>query len=83
MKPSVPSRIEWPTAAVLIAAVLTIGAAYLFAEDGRTELIAGIGTVSTAVLALMERMVREKKSGSRDTEADGADRARDDWDDDE
>lgn len=65
------ARIQWPTAAILIAALVLIAAAYLFgprlgvSPDAQKMLVGGIGAVGAIVLAIMRGVL------SRDDDHDG------------
>lgn len=49
--------IRWPSAAVLIAGIVTVAAVYVYVPDHRTEIALGVGGLFTVALAFMRRIL--------------------------
>lgn len=56
------SRISWPTAAVLVAIIAAIVAVWVTGPEHRGDILAALGILGPALLALMRPMLRGGES---------------------
>lgn len=48
--------VRWPTAALLMTAIVSVACVYVFVPDHRTEIALGVGAVFTFALAFARRL---------------------------
>lgn len=51
-------KIEWPTASVLVATIAAIVVAWMTAPEHRVDIVAGVGTIGSFLLALLRPLAK-------------------------